>query len=102
MPPYSDWADAQQVREGRDAHAFELVQDDHGPTARRQHVEGPPDRGPCDEGGLLVLVDIGRPTRFSVVALANSLFAPLIAADIDEHTDEPGFLIGQPEWHGPW
>ena len=38
----------------------------------------------------------------SVVALANSRLAPLVATDIDERPDEPGFLTDQAEGNGRW
>ena len=36
---------------------------------------------------------------FPVVASSNGRLPPLVAADVDEHTDEPGFLARQSEWN---
>src|SRR5438445_6420178 len=102
MPPNGDGADAQKRGDCRDGQPFEFVHDDDGAAARRQGVERTPDGGSRHQNGFLVVFDTGGAVQLSIVALPNSRLPPLIATDVDEHANEPGFLARQSEWNGRW
>ena len=95
VPANRDSADSEQRSDRIHRHCLELIHHDDGATSWGQPVQGLPDRGFCNQGRFRVLPRlrgrgiIPRP----VVAVANPTFPPLVTTDIDEDTDQPGFLF---------
>jgi len=76
------------------------VHDDDRPPARREPVEGAPDRGSRNHRGGVIGPGLNLRRGF-VVPLLDGGLPPLVAAEIDEHANQPGFFPAGPEGHGP-
>ena len=100
MPPDCDGADTKKRRDRRDGQAFEFVHDEDGAAAWRQPVERTPDRRPGDEDGFLIAADTGGTPRLFLVPSSNGRFSPLVAPKVDEHADQPRFLVCRADWNG--
>ena len=100
MPSDGDCADVQEGRDRRRLEFLELVHHDDRPPPGREVVECFPDDRVDDERafGMIVLCDGGF--QCAVVALADFLSAPLIAADVYQDADEPRLFIRHSEWNG--
>ena len=65
---------------------------DDGPAPWRQRVERTPHGDPGQQGCFLCVPWFDGRTPFRIVSLADGRFSPLVAPEIDQGSDEPGFF----------
>src|SRR5262245_29630114 len=78
---------------------FEFVHHNDRAATRRQYVERGPHGGACDEGGFRVGSRSDRRTCLVAVSPANRGPAPLVASNVDEHANQPRFLVREARWN---
>jgi hypothetical protein len=78
------------------------MHDDDRAAPWLQYVEGPPDSHPGDQCRLLNWgTSGGVDAEGCSGAVSDGDFAPLVAAYVDKHPDQPGFFAYQTDWHRP-
>jgi len=93
MPPDCDGGDSKERRDRRNSQPFEFVHNEDGAATWRQLVECMPDRRPGDEDGFLIRAHTRGVLRLFLVPSSNDRFSPLVAPKVDEHPDQPRFLV---------
>ena len=59
-----------------------------------------PDRRSGDEDGFLIAAHTRGMPRLFLVPSSNGRFSPLVAPKVDEHADQPRFLVCRTDWNG--
>ena len=87
--------DAERARNLRNRDAFELGQHENRPPARRQQIERLPHHGMRDQPRFGIDGAGRRDVPRGRGAVPHRRVPPVVAADIDQHPDQPGLFAGR-------
>jgi hypothetical protein len=86
--------DAKDRRNVRRGQPFEFMHDNDRPTPWREEIKGAPHCGVNDKRAFRVIGGVGDPWLLDLVSCAHLVSTPLVAPKIDQHADQPRFLVG--------